>query len=67
MGDSDTRKEMEAQLQMPKPETPDLAEMMTNFFKGGSGGSNGQSSADARRSVRGGASGLTRGVRRRDK
>lgn len=37
LGDAETRKEME-QLQMPKMETPELSEIMTNFFGGGAGG-----------------------------
>ena len=38
LGDAETRKEMEqAQLQMPKMETPELSEIITNFFGGGAG------------------------------
>ncbi|MCL4120846.1 UNVERIFIED_CONTAM: hypothetical protein GTU68_060228 [Idotea baltica] len=37
LGDAETRKEME-QIQMPKMETPELSEIMTNIFGGGAGG-----------------------------
>ena len=37
LSDPETRKEME-QLQMPKVDTPELSEIMTNLFGGGGGG-----------------------------
>ncbi|KAF2357267.1 protein of unknown function DUF2012 [Trinorchestia longiramus] len=73
LGDPETRREVESQLQMPKTDTPDIAEMMTNFLgigstpssSGGGGGAAG-GSCDTRRPVRGGAGGA-RAPRRKDK
>lgn len=64
-GDADTRKEVEAQLQMPKADAPDLSEFMTNLFKGGASATDGE----ARRSVKSGtAAGVgARGGRRKEK
>ena len=48
LSDPDTRREVEAQLQMPKAETPDLSEMMTKWLSGGQGSSGGDSRRQAR-------------------
>ena len=65
--DPEMRKEMEAQLPLPKTESPDLAEFFTNLL--GGGGSS--SSSDARKLPRSGGpnaqTGPQRAGRRRDK